>query len=1627
MSYYIIKDKTVSGLSVYRTDNPTIIDIASNGVTVDTIMMTGSMRIGSGGTAINTSLTEWGWNYDSGDYTTILVNRGGVAIRTYLSCGEMRVSSAGVASETQITGGHMYVSSGGTAYDTNLKNSYNGRLNVCDGGVVSNTVASGDMYVSSGGTAVHNSIFIQSGYSGYHGSLTVETGGYALFNSIFSCASMNVLGRADSSYASDGTINVYGGGTATQIVLDNGSMHVSSGGEASHTTLRGESYLTVEKGGYAFKPTVFAGGTLLVSGGGVQSAVLSSGATATVMSSAVSMYDSSHASGYMVSTIVSSGAAFQVVSGSVASKTVVNGGEMYVANALAKDNVLSNNAQMNVGYNGEANITTVDEDGKLFVKNGGAVDSTYLTNRGGLFVSSGGTANRTSTNVGILSIDAGARAWITNLFAGSMYVCGAASMTTLEAEGSMYVSSGGSAERNFVSSGGKLYVLKEGEANSTTVYDYGLAYISSGALANYTGVSSGGVLYVYAGASAKTVWVEDQGTAHVSGTVLSAFVSSGGRLNVSSGGSASDITLYGARDGSGSQGGALFLAGSGESATVNPGGRLIVSSGGVQNGAAVLSGGRMNVRSGGKITGMISLDNGADVTVSSGGTVDFDLTWLYGNATPRVNDLSLVKGSPSFTITMDLSLGAGTYTLAGGAAGFKKTITVKDARGTTFGTLTVGGEELDIRGQKYTLNLSDDGVLSVKLEGVADNTLFTGDLTETKYISAGSSAVEVNVNDSGNLIILTGGLASRTAVNSGGRLQVSSGGTAGLITVNAGGIVDVFDHGSEGATEVNSGGSVCISSGGSGNSIKVRDYGQIHIFSGGKANNTSVDPAGTLIVNAGGTAHHTVVDWNGQLMLAGEGAVLDGLTVSSGGKLWIAADSGTVRGKIRFESGALVDDYFIYGTNTGILDFSLEYVSPDDEALVNDLSFVLDKSFVYTLTVKGNDARGVYKLAEGAAGFKKTVTVKNLFDAELGTLKVGALEVIDGRSYVLNLNSDGLLTLTIGRSDEADLSGDLTSAFDLTSGMTALYVKINPGGILNVLSGGTAGNTTVNSGGSMYLFDGGEAGDTTVNQGVLHIKSGGVANDTEIYYAIAKVSAGGIANLTTVNQDGVLNLYHKGKAYDTTVNANGHFEVSYGGMAADTTVNKGGHLYVYSGGTATNATVNGGGTAEVSSGGMIDGTIVNSGGSLLIYNGASLTGRMTFESGATVIPFVGSILDFDLTQTSAGSVALVNDLSILMGTPTYTLTVSATQANGTYNLANGAAGFNKTISVMTWSDEWQGTVTVGTLTVAGGETDIGGVKYTLNLGSDDVLSVTVGAEQPEPVSKRLFFTGDFNGDLFDTLAVQSGSTITIFMNGEPWGLGVTLDPGWNVVGTGDFDGNHIDDFLRVNEEGYVVGELSNGNGTFSPQVLNLKSAGWDIIGIGDFNGNGTDDVLIANPTGASETIGLLGYWESGVTWTLINGYSAEWECVSTGDFDGDGKCDMLWRNQFVSEEDGLTYNAFCTWIVENEVDWRMVSVSNPAEWNFLCSGDFDGNGSHDIAMINDVGVVGIWGIEDGYLRSWSILSAVNTDEWTLAGVGDFNADGTDDIAWCNNSTGLTGYWQIENKELASWQNIATIA
>ena len=107
-----------------------------------------------------------------------------------------------------------------------------------------------------------------------------------------------------------------------------------------------------------------------------------------------------------------------------------------------------------------------------------------------------------------------------------------------------------------------------------------------------------------------------------------------------------------------------------------------------------------------------------------------------------------------------------------------------------------------------------------------------------------------------------------------------------------------------------------------------------------------------------------------------------------------------------------------------------------------------------------------------------------------------------------------------------------------------------------------------------------------------------------------------------------------------------------GGTADRIKVNELGNLYIYRGGTARNTTVNAGGTMVVSSGGK-------------------LTGRMTFAPGASVNVESGSILDFDLTRTTPGADALLNDYMFIgmAASPSFTLTVSSSVADGNYRLA----------------------------------------------------------------------------------------------------------------------------------------------------------------------------------------------------------------------------------------------------------------------------------------------------------------------------------------------------------------------
>ena len=309
----------------------------------------------------------------------------------------------------------------------------------------------------------------------------------------------------------------------------------------------------------------------------------------------------------------------------------------------------------------------------------------------------------------------------------------------------MHVFNGGIVNATILSSGGTLYAYDVCTANSTTINEFGDIYVASGGTANSTTVNYHGFMFIDYGGTANSNTLN------------------GGSMVVSNGGTAN-------------------------SNTVNDEGYIHVYSGGTANSTNVKDGGIMTIYNGGKATGFLTIEEGAVVTVENGSILDFDISPLSpGNAT-FVNDLSLLQGTPSYTVTVSESQEAGVYSLAGGAAGLDDTITVMDTSGAQLGTIMIGNT-YNYGNNQYILTL-DGSNLNLWFN------FFTGDLNDEKDIRPNMIASSINVNDGGVLNILSGGTAKTTTVNSGGSMTVSSGGTAtGSLTIEKGAVVSACDGG----------------------------------------------------------------------------------------------------------------------------------------------------------------------------------------------------------------------------------------------------------------------------------------------------------------------------------------------------------------------------------------------------------------------------------------------------------------------------------------------------------------------------------------------------------------------------------------------------------------------------------------------------------------------------------------------------------------------------------------------------------------------------------------------------------------------------------------------------------------
>ena len=156
--------------------------------------------------------------------------------------------------------------------------------------------------------------------------------------------------------------------------------------------------------------------------------------------------------------------------------------------------------------------------------------------------------------------------------------------------------------------------------------------------------------------------------------------------------------------------------------------------------------------------------------------------------------------------------------------------------------------------------------------------------------------------------------------------------------------------------------------------------------------------------------------------------------------------------------------------------------------------------------------------------------------------------------------------------------------------------------------------------------------------------------------------------------------------------------------------------------------------------------------------------------------------------------------------------------------------------------------------------DAGTVRDWLGQANGAFAGNTANLNTTVPSDWHIVGTGDFNGDgLIDVLWRNDAGTVRDWLGqanggfaGNTANLNTPYRSDWHIVGTGDFNGDGISDILWRNDAGTVADWLGQANGGFAGNTANLDTTvptDWHIAGTGDFNGDGIDDILWRNDGG----------------------------------------------------------------------------------------------------------------------------------------------------------------------------------
>jgi hypothetical protein len=97
---------------------------------------------------------------------------------------------------------------------------------------------------------------------------------------------------------------------------------------------------------------------------------------------------------------------------------------------------------------------------------------------------------------------------------------------------------------------------------------------------------------------------------------------------------------------------------------------------------------------------------------------------------------------------------------------------------------------------------------------------------------------------------------------------------------------------------------------------------------------------------------------------------------------------------------------------------------------------------------------------------------------------------------------------------------------------------------------------------------------------------------------------------------------------------------------------------------------------------------------------------------------------------------------------------------------------------------------------------------------------------------------------------------------------------------------------------------------------------------------------------------------------------------------------------------------------------------DPAAWQIVGTGDFNGDGHADLLWRHTSGAVTIWLMNDTRIIGGGQVAVVDP-AWQIAGSGDYNGDGHADLLWRHTSGAVT-IWFMNGTQVVGGGGVATV-